>query len=204
MTALLKITHLKCERAFNLLSGFFMLRFNGLRYKDDECTKAWNELKEELKKNDFSTWDSNYLWQDGKRGGWFVSASFLLRLEDQFVNFRFMLEKAQEQAEKEKQEEQDEEEFIRRAREQAEERFRQQWNSSSCGTGRTTSNFPLDIRKALAALNLPVNSTPSQDELKDQYQLLVKRYHPDLTGEDDIRIKQINNANDLVRSWFHL
>ena len=54
-------------------------------------------------------------------------------------------------------------------------------------------------RKALATLNLDVSVTIT--ELKARYKLLVKRYHPDVTGGDkksEERFKQINEAYETI------
>ncbi len=54
-------------------------------------------------------------------------------------------------------------------------------------------------RQALATLDLDVSVTVT--ELKARYKLLVKRYHPDVTGGDkksEERFKQINEAYETI------
>jgi len=56
-------------------------------------------------------------------------------------------------------------------------------------------------RKALSVLNLDISVTVA--ELKTRYKLLVKQYHPDVTGGDkklEERFKQINEAYETIMS----
>ena len=63
------------------------------------------------------------------------------------------------------------------------------------------SKVPLSAeeRKALSTLDLEISVTIA--ELKTRYKLLVKRYHPDVTGGDkksEERFKQINEAYETI------
>ena len=58
-------------------------------------------------------------------------------------------------------------------------------------------------RKALSVLDLDISVTVT--ELKSRYKLLVKKYHPDITGGDkksEERFKQINEAYELIMTSF--
>lgn len=45
---------------------------------------------------------------------------------------------------------------------------------------------------------LGLNKNASQDEIKKAYRDLCKKYHPDRTGGDDTKIKEINEAYDTL------
>ena len=45
---------------------------------------------------------------------------------------------------------------------------------------------------------LEVGKNASQDEIKKKYRELCKKYHPDKTGGDDTKIKEINEAYDVI------
>ena len=65
--------------------------------------------------------------------------------------------------------------------------------------GVTKASLSPAERKALSLLDLDVNVTVT--ELKARYKLLVKRYHPDVTGgnkKSEERFKQINEAYETV------
>lgn len=45
---------------------------------------------------------------------------------------------------------------------------------------------------------LGIPQTSSKDEIKQAYRRLAKKYHPDMTGGDDSKFKEINNAYSVL------
>jgi len=55
-----------------------------------------------------------------------------------------------------------------------------------------------EIKKALETLGLP--SLVSFKDIKNRYHSLAKRYHPDITGEDE-KIEKINKAYKILKEY---
>ena len=67
--------------------------------------------------------------------------------------------------------------------------------------GNSTTSLSTKERKALLVLGF--DTLVSAEELKGRYKLLVKRFHPDVTGgnkEAEERLKLINEAYKIIKT----
>jgi len=56
-----------------------------------------------------------------------------------------------------------------------------------------------DFQKALDSLNIVSKIT--SDELKNKYQKLSKKYHPDMPDGDEAKFREINEAYKIIQKY---
>ena len=63
------------------------------------------------------------------------------------------------------------------------------------------SGFPADVSSALGTLGILDSSSANSENVKKKYKQLVAKFHPDVPGGSDTKMKTVNTAYDVIRKY---
>ena len=67
--------------------------------------------------------------------------------------------------------------------------------------GRGPTGFPADVSSALCTLGILENASANSENVKKKYKQLVAKFHPDVPGGSDAKMKSVNTAYDVIRKY---
>jgi len=61
--------------------------------------------------------------------------------------------------------------------------------------------YPSDVTTALSTLGIRDSSSANSETVKKKYKQLVAKFHPDVPGGSDAKMKSVNTAYDVIRKY---